>query len=65
MRLVRIGLILASAFGVLGVDVEESLRTGRICDGSAYAKRHHRHHHKHARKRRHRHHHRAAPATEM
>jgi hypothetical protein len=61
-RILGIGIILAFAFGVLGIDVGESLRQGTITDGSAHAKRHHRHH-----KRRHRRHHkhRRAPAGEM
>ena len=63
MRLARIGIILAMGSGVLGIDVGESLRAGTITDGSAHAKRHHRHR-KHARKR-HRRHHRTPPATEM
>jgi hypothetical protein len=61
MRIFGVGLILMIAFAVLGIDVGESWRTGTISDGSAYAKRHHRHH-----KRHHRHHKRRhAPAGEM
>ena len=62
MRILRIGIIVSVALGVLGIDVGESLRVGAISDASAQAKRHHRRHRKHAR---HRRKHHSPPATEM
>jgi hypothetical protein len=61
-RILGFGLALTIGFAVLAVDAGESWRAGTITDGSAHAKRHHRHH-----KRRHRRHHkhRRPPASEM
>ncbi len=62
MRIFGLGLILMIVFAILGIDVGESLRTGTITDGDAYAKGRHRKHHerRHHHTRRH-----TAPATEM
>ena len=51
-RILALGLGLTFGFGVMCIDVGESLRAGTITDGSAHAKRHHKRH-----KRRHRRHH--------
>jgi hypothetical protein len=59
-RILALGVGLTFAFGALCIDVGESLRQGAITDGSAHAKRHHRHH-----KRRHRRHHKHRRASEM
>lgn len=59
-RIFGLGLALIIGCAVLGIDVGESWRQGTITDGSALAKRHHRHH-----KRRHRRHHKHRRASEM
>jgi hypothetical protein len=64
MRLLRIGMLMVVAIGLLGIDVGESVRTGSLSVASAQAAKQ-RHHKKHARKRHRKHHRRKAPASEM
>jgi uncharacterized membrane protein YoaK (UPF0700 family) len=64
MRVLRIGMLMAVAIGVLGIDVGQSVRTGNLSVASARAAKH-RHNKKHARKRHRKHHRRKAPASEM
>jgi hypothetical protein len=60
MRMVRLALCLIALGGTLVIDVDESLRSGTISDGSAQAKPH-----KRRKKRRKKRHRPPPPPTEM
>jgi len=65
MRLMRMGLLVAIAAGVLGIDVGQSVRTSSISDGSAQAKPHRKRRKRSRKRRRNKNNQSPPPATEM